>query len=161
MSVSNERSDSPMGLFRIEIIYGLSQKALELDRCKRMAALVIRHMSGFCDGWYFHILDGYLRNHQGRREFSINFQTFCMLSLLAETCIHLCFQTEIIATEKKKDSLPTIGHNVSPGARYILRGFSMSAFFRNRLSGYLCPSESNHPPDENSNRPRSRLSWNV
>jgi len=50
VSVSNERSDSPMGLFRIEIIYGLSQKALELDRCKRMAALVIRHMSDFFDG---------------------------------------------------------------------------------------------------------------
>jgi hypothetical protein len=35
-------------------------------------------------------------------------------------------QTEIVATEKKKDSLPTIGHNVSPGARYILRGFSIT-----------------------------------
>ena len=56
-----------------------------------------------------------------------------MKSLQPIAARYLRLETQIVAFEKKKDSLPTLGHNVPPGARHILRGFSMSAFFRNSL----------------------------
>jgi len=28
----------------------------------------VRHITGFWSGWYFHLLDGYLNIHQGKKE---------------------------------------------------------------------------------------------
>ena len=43
-------------------------------------------------------------NYQGRPEFSIKMRTCCMKVLPAETCIHLRFQTEIVASKKERQS---------------------------------------------------------